>query len=490
MPTTPDPAMFVIFGATGDLSRRKLLPALASAYRRGELDGQHHVVGLSSDTTLTEAKFRELCRAALAKAKVADDLAATICNERLHFQTIGKGTPEDYRALKARLHALSETLGLPQNYAFYLALPPAVMPRTVAGLDAAGLSQSNGWVRLVIEKPFGHDLASAQELNAILHKHFKEEQIYRIDHYLGKETVQNLLVFRFANPIFEALWNRERIQSVEITVAEELGVEQRAGYYDTSGALRDMVQNHLTQLLTLVAMEIPSAFAADAIRYEKIKVLRSIAPIDLSRVVRGQYAAGELDGAKVKSYLEEEDVPEGSTTETFVAMQLDIDNWRWQGVPFYLRTGKRLKQRSTQIVVRFRDAPVSLFKAAGVKMDMADMLLITLQPDEGFSLHFDVKAPGEPFTLKRIPLSFRYNDVFEEMPDSYETLLLDVLYGDQTLFVHGDEAEESWRLYKPVLENPPPPTPYAPGSWGPDAAAEFAIPQPTMYPAAHSVGSR
>jgi glucose-6-phosphate 1-dehydrogenase len=479
MPTNPDPAMFVIFGATGDLSRRKLLPALAHAYQRGELDSNHHVVGLSSDTTLTESKFRELAREALRAAKVPAEDLARFCDKRLHFQTIGKGTPEDFRTLASRLYALSEALGLPQNFAFYLALPPNIMPRMVAGLDGAGLSRSNGWVRLVIEKPFGHDLESARELNATLHKHFKEKQIYRIDHYLGKETVQNLLVFRFANPIFEALWNRERIQAVEITVAESLGVEQRARYYDTSGALRDMVQNHLTQLLTLVGMEVPSAYAADAIRYEKIKVLRSVAPIDPSRVIRGQYTAGEVDGVEVKGYLEEQGVPPNSTTETFVAMQLNIDSWRWQGVPFYLRSGKRLKARTTQIKVRFRDAPISFFKAAGVQLDTADVLLITLQPDEGFSLHFDVKAPGEPFELKRIPLSFKYKTLFDEMPEAYETLLLDVLYGDQTLFVHGDEAEESWRLYQPILENPPAPHPYAPGSWGPEAAGSFGLPDVT-----------
>ena len=263
---------------------------------------------------------------------------------------------------------------------------------------------------------------------------------------------------------------------MEITVAESLGVEQRARYYDKSGALRDMVQNHLTQLLTLVGMEVPSRFAADAIRYEKIKVLRSVAPIDPAQVIRGQYTAGKVGGEQVKGYLEEQDVPAGSTTETFVAMQLNIDSWRWQGVPFYLRSGKRLKERTTQIKVRFRDAPISFFKTAGVSLDTADVLLITLQPDEGFSLHFDVKAPGEPFELRRIPLSFKYKDLFDEMPEAYETLLLDVLHGDQTLFVHGEEAEESWRLYQPILENPPPPQPYAPGSWGPDAAAAFGVP--------------
>jgi glucose-6-phosphate 1-dehydrogenase len=282
--------------------------------------------------------------------------------------------------------------------------------------------------------------------------------------------VQNLMVFRFANVIFESLWNRERVRAVELTVAEDIGVGTRAGYYDKSGALRDMVQNHITQLVTLVGMEVPSAFEASAIRYEKIKVLRSIAPIDCAAVVRAQYTAGEVGGRQVCGYLEEEDIQASSQTETFVALRLFLDTWRWQGVPFYLRSGKRLKQRMTQITVHFRDVPVSLFKNIGEVIDTPDVLVITLQPDEGFSLHFDVKMPGLPFRLKRVPLSFKYKQLFDEMPEAYETLLLDVWLGDQTLFVHADEVQESWRIYTPLLESPPALLTYPAGSFGPREA--------------------
>jgi len=477
MSGTPDPCQFVIFGATGDLSRRKLLPALGRAYTRGELGTRHQLIGVSSNTSISDEAFRKTARESLAAAGIPAEVIARVCEACIFFQPIGKGTKEDYQALARRLDELRDAADMPANRAFYLALPPSAMPAAVKNLDEVGLSKGSGWVRVVIEKPFGYDLQSARELNAMLHRHFDESQIYRIDHYLGKETVQNLLVFRFANFIFETIWNRERIHSVEITVAESLGVETRAAYYDKSGALRDMVQNHLTQVLTLIAMEVPSAFQADAIRYEKIKVLRSIHQVNMSDVIRGRYAAGQIDGHAVAGYLEEPGVPPGSNTETFIAMKLEVDSWRWQGVPFYLRTGKRLKQRMTRIAVRFRDAPVSLFKQTGVSMDTADVLCITLQPDEGFSLHFDVKAPGEPFELRRIPLSFKYKDLFEEMPEAYETLLLDVLSGDQTLFVHGDETEESWRLFTPLLENPPPMHAYPAGSWGPKQAEHLAIPE-------------
>ncbi|MEM9074987.1 MAG: glucose-6-phosphate dehydrogenase, partial [Myxococcota bacterium] len=371
--------------------------------------------------------------------------------------------------------------GLPQNRTFYLSLPPKAFPAAMKGLALVGLDESEGWTRLVVEKPFGRDLASARELNAITHQYFREEQIYRIDHYLGKETVQNLLVFRFANAIFESMWNRERVQSVTITVSESLGLGTRAGYYDGIGALRDMVQNHLTQLLTLVAMEPPSSFDADAIRYEKIKVLRSMAPIDASKVIRGQYDHGEVDGEKVIGYLEEEGVPMTSATETFVALQLEVDNWRWKGVPFYLRTGKRLGAKSSRILVQFRDVPVSLFRSMGAKLDTTDVLVITLQPDEGFELHFDVKAPGDPFRTKRIPLTFDYGAAFDEIPPAYETLLLNVLSGDQTLFVHADEVEESWRVYTPLLDNPGIIHRYRSGTWGPKEADHLALPEPELW---------
>jgi glucose-6-phosphate 1-dehydrogenase len=477
MSGSPDPSQFVIFGATGDLSRRKLLPALGRAYARGELGAGHQVIGTSSDASIDDEAFRKTVREALDAAGIPGEVSAKVCAECFFFQPIRRGIDDDFKVLARRLDELRAKADMPNNRAFYLALPPSAMPGVVKNLDEAGLSKSSGWVRLVIEKPFGTDLKSARDLNAMLHRHFDESQIYRIDHYLGKETVQNLLVFRFANFIFETIWNRERIHSVEIAVAESLGVETRAAYYDKSGALRDMVQNHLTQVLTLVAMEVPTAFQADAIRYEKIKVLRSIHEVHAEDVVRGRYAAGRIDGHTVAGYLDEPGVAADSNTETFVALKLEIDNWRWQGVPFYLRTGKRLKQRMTRIAVRFRDAPVSLFKHSGVSMDTADVLCITLQPDEGFSLHFDVKAPGEPFELKRIPLSFKYKDIFKEMPEAYETLLLDVLSGDQTLFVHGDEAEESWRLFTPLLEDPPPIYAYPSGSWGPKEAEHIGIPE-------------
>ncbi|MGB6231869.1 MAG: glucose-6-phosphate dehydrogenase, partial [Candidatus Acidiferrales bacterium] len=327
-----------------------------------------------------------------------------------------------------------------------------------------------GWVRLVIEKPFGRDLASAQALNKVVHENFEEKQVYRIDHYLGKETVQNLLVFRFANSLFEPQWNRDRIESVEITVAESLGVEHRAGYYEGAGALRDMIQNHLTQLATLTAMEVPEAFRADAIRREKVKVLHSVLPIRLEDVVLGQYAAGEIDGEDVAAYRDEPGVAKDSQTETFVALRLEIENWRWHGVPFFLRTGKRLPKRASQIVVNFRRPPVWIFKPFDGDTIQSNSLVIAIQPDEGFDLYFEIKAPGPGVRIQQSDLRFRYSDLFPPLPEAYETLLLDVLQGDMTLFVSDDWVEASWRLYTPLLENKPKVVPYAAGSWGPAEA--------------------
>jgi glucose-6-phosphate 1-dehydrogenase len=305
--------------------------------------------------------------------------------------------------------------------------------------------------------------------------------VYRIDHYLGKEAVQNLLVFRLANGLLESAWNRDRVQSIQITVAETLGVGTRAGYYETSGALRDMVQNHLSQLLTLVAMEVPASFDADAIRFEKRKILRSIVPIERSNVVRGQYAAGQVEGQRVRGYLDEHGVPETSNTETFMALKLFVDSWRWQGVPFYLRTGKRLARAMTQIAVRFRDPPVSFFRRLGIDRAPSGMLVITLQPDEGFALYFDIKVPGESFQVERIPLRFRYQERFAGVPEAYATLILDLLEGDQTLFVHAEEVEESWRVFMPLIEDPPPVRLYRAGSWGPPEADSFAIDDTSLW---------
>ncbi len=324
---------------------------------------------------------------------------------------------------------------------------------------------------MVIEKPFGTDLASAQVLVDILRQSFHEEQIFRIDHYLGKETVQNLLAFRFGNSLFEAMWNRDRIAAIEILVSEELGVGTRAGYYDQSGATRDMIQNHLTQLLTLVAMEVPPHIDAESVRYEKAKVLRSLAPLSKSDVVFGQYGPG----GGLPGYLDEDDVPRGSRTETFAAVRCSIMNWRWQGVPFYLRTGKRLPRRVTRIGVQFRESPVCMFEDEGVCDVHRNVLTMTLQPDPGFAMYMNVKEPGSAVSLEQFPLRFRHDEHFKALPDAYETLLLEVLRGDQTLFVHSDEVLRSWEVFDPVLSMKHDIQPYAAGSWGPDAAARFGI---------------
>jgi len=478
--TPPAPSLFIIFGGTGDLARRKLLPALARLAATGRL-GHCHVVGVTRETDHDDHSYRKLVAECLANAGLDQATQHALCAEHLHYQTIGDGSEADFRALSDRLLALESEHGLEQNRTFYLSLPPQAFTPTMQGLASVGLNESEGYTRLVVEKPFGRDLPSAQALNQVTHQYFREDQLYRIDHYLGKETVQNLLVFRFANTIFESLWNRDRVASVMITVSEELGLGTRAGYYDGIGALRDMVQNHLTQLLTLVAMEPPGSFSAEAIRYEKIKVLRSMAPINPGKVIRGQYDHGHVRGEPVCGYLDEEGIPMDSTTETFIAMELEVDNWRWKGVPFYLRSGKRLGAKSSQVAVSFRDVPVSLFQSMGAKLDTSDVLLITLQPDEGFSVHLDVKAPGDPFRTKQIPLAFSYADRFDDIPPAYQTLLLNVMNGDQTLFVHADEVEHSWRLYTPLLDNPPIIHRYRAGSWGPREADHLAIEQTHLW---------
>jgi glucose-6-phosphate 1-dehydrogenase len=477
-----DPHLLVVLGGTSDLMRRKLLPAIYRLLAGGAVCGPLIILGASRQAGLTDAGFRDLTAEALAAQGVPPDAAGLWCGKCLYFQSLGAGTPEDFQALAARVQTLEQEHHLPGNRVFYLALPPTAYLASIAGLGAAGLNQTPGWTRLVVEKPFGNDLASATALNEQIHQYFDESRVYRIDHYLGKETVRNLLVFRFANAIFEPLWHRNLVKSIQITVAESLGVGGRAGYYDHAGALRDMVQNHLTQLLTLTAMEVPVAFDAESIRTEKAKILRAIPPVVPADVIYGQYTRGAVNGQEAPGYREEPGVSPDSSTETFVALKLHIENWRWQGVPFYLVTGKRLPTRLTQIAVTFRCPPVWVFDPHYVGTCSPNVMVFTVQPDEGFDLHFEVKAPGEPLQFKTKSLKYRYTEGFAPLPDAYDTLLLDIMAGDQTLFVRADEVEWAWRLYARALDPPPAAVhPYPAGAWGP-AGADRCLewPDPTV----------
>jgi len=466
-----DPHIFVVFGGRGDLMGRKLLPAIYHLTTEGFLDKGCVVLGVARSGDFDDDSFRKWARKSLEDAGVSDKKPlGKWCDGCLYYQSLGDESDAEFDALAKRIEDLESAHELPGNRAFYLALPPKAFTSTIEALGKKGLNRSKGWTRVVVEKPFGRDLESAKSLNQLLHRNFTESQIYRIDHYLGKETVQNLLVFRFANSIFESLWNRDRIDNVQITVGEELGVEGRAGYYEQAGAVRDMVQNHLAQLLTLTAMEAPAAFEADAIRYEKAKVLRSVRPLRPEDVVMGQYEAGKIDGEDVPGYKELEGVAKSSRTETFAAMRIEIPNWRWQGVPFYLRTGKRLPQRTTQIIITFRPAPISIFHPFQASNVHSNRLVITLQPNEGFDLSFEVKEPGEGVAVKTQQLDFRYDEAFAPLGDAYETLLLDIMTGDQTLFVRSDEVESSWELFTPLLEQALPAYGYPAGTWGPEEA--------------------
>jgi glucose-6-phosphate 1-dehydrogenase len=468
--------LFVVFGASGDLVRRKLLPALfwMDGAPAGSPPGLF-VLGTSRHA-LGDEGFRELGSKALA----ASDLPlprngrAGWCRSALYHQALGRGTPRDYARLATRIQAIEQEHGLPGNRVLYLALPAPAMPAVIRRIGAAGLANSPGWTRIVVEKPFGVDLRSARRLNAELHRYFREKAIFRIDHYLGKETVQNLLVFRFANAIFEAIWNRARIDHVEITVAESLGVEDRAAYYEKEGALRDMVQSHLTQLLALAAMEVPSSLDPEFIRNEKVKLLRAISVPKDSDVVRGQYTAGRIGPARVVGYRSEKGVRRASRTETFVALRLEVHNFRWEGVRFFLRTGKRLPTKCSEIVIVFRPPPVWFFSGGRTAENTVNRLTITLQPNEGIELAIEIKRPGRAIRVDSERLHFRYAEAFGPLEDAYPTLLLDLLRGDQTLFVRSDESEESWRLYDALLRHPPPLHRYRAGTWGPAAAAGLA----------------
>jgi glucose-6-phosphate 1-dehydrogenase len=469
-----DPHLFVVLGATSDLMQRKLLPTLYRLKAGGAVAKPLIILGSSRRKEMNDEGFRALAREALAADGTLPETLASWCSGCLFFQSLGAGTPEDFRALADRIQTLERQHRLPGNRIFYLALPPTTYMPVIDGLGQAGLSRSPGWTRLVVEKPFGQDLASAMALNEQIHRYFTESQVFRIDHYLGKETVQNLLIFRFGNAIFEPLWHRNLVKSVQISVAETLGVEGRAGYYDQTGALRDMVQNHLTQLLALTAMEVPVSFDAESIRTEKAKVLRAIPPVRPEHVTYGQYTRGAVNGQEVPGYREEPGVSPDSHRETFVALKLSIENWRWEGVPFYLITGKRLPRRLTQIAVTFRCPPVWVFEPSYGGTCSSNVLIFTVQPDEGFDLHFEVKAPGEPLHFRTQSFRYRYAEGFAPLPEAYDTLLLDLMAGDQTLFVRADEVEWAWRLYAPALDPDPASVLFYPaGTWGPPAAERF-----------------
>jgi glucose-6-phosphate 1-dehydrogenase len=468
-----EPHLFVVLGATGDLMQRKLLLALYHLHEQGKLPEGSRILGVAR-AGLDDEKFRGVCAKALGGLKAGSGAdVRRFCELTLFYQSLAAEGADGYKGLRARVEQLEKEQGLPGNRIFYLALPLEAFAPTLEGLGSAGLNRGPGWTRVVIEKPFGRDLASARELNGLAHKYFDEKQIYRIDHYLGKETVQNLLVFRFANAFVEADWDRGHIEHVEVTVAESLGVEGRADYYESSGALRDMVQNHVTQILTLVAMEPPARRNEDDIRDEKVKVLRSLEPIAPEDVVRGQYLRGTVDGKPVPGYREESGVSPTSDTETYIALRLKVANWRWHNVPFFVRSGKRLREKSTRVVVTFKAPPVSFFQTESEYELNPDRVTILLQPEEGFELAFEIKVPGREMKVQTHRMKFHYADVFGELPDGYETLVLDVMLGDANLFVRADEVEESWRIYAPVLEHPPPVVFYAAGSDGPDSARQL-----------------
>ena len=475
--------ILVIFGASGDLAAKKLLPALGNLAAGGFLEGQFAVLG-TGRTLLDDDSFRARCKGVLAGCTEGG-----LPPEALHYQPLDPANADAFSALRRRIEALDAQYHAGGNVLFYLAVPPTQYASIITGLAHAGLNRAESaqaWRRIIIEKPFGRDLASALALNRHVLKHFREEQVFRIDHYLGKETVQNLLVTRFANGIFEPLWNRNYIQRVEITSAETEGIGGRSGYYEQAGALRDMVQNHLLQLVALTAMEPPATADARAIRNETLKVFQSLrppGPEEIARnVVRGQYTASKIRGQPVAGYREEPGVNPESRTETYAALKFFIDNWRWNGVPFLIRSGKRLPTRVTEIVIHFRQAPHLLFQPSQ-PLSAANQLVIRIQPDEGLLLKVGMKVPGTGFRVRDVGLDFHYSELSgTRLPDAYERLLLDCIQGDATLYLRSDAMEATWGFVDPILkawESSPDNIKlhgYPAGTWGPETADELVEP--------------
>ena len=490
------PCSLIIFGASGDLAKLKLIPAIYELMREGLLPESFTVIGYSR-TEMSHDEFRDRCREAVqtnarsvksGDGGVDDELLARLC-DGAYYHAGSYDDDDSFKSLGTFLDELDEKHGTQGNRLFYLSTPPSTFVPVTESLADNGLvtrgDNTESWQRVIIEKPFGTSLETAQELNRQLLAVLEETQIFRIDHYLGKETVQNLMVMRFANSLFEPLWSSSYIDHVQITVAESVNADGRAGYYDKSGALRDMVQNHLFQLLALTAMEPPASLDARNIRDEKVKVFRSMRPIDPRKVddvaVRGQYGAGTAGGKETDGYLKAEGVPHDSTTETFVAAKFHIDNWRWNGTPFYVRTGKAMCEKLSEIVVRFKRPPQTLFAAdcavGGAKL-LTNDLIIRVAPDEGLSLRINAKVPGGTLEIKEVALDFAYSETFNKQPpEAYERLIHDAMAGDQTLFIRNDEAEAAWRVVEPILEgwaeHARPPQGYDPGGWGPEAAGDL-----------------
>jgi len=478
-----EPAIMTVFGAGGDLAQRKLVPALFNLFLDGWLPEQFRIVGLDR-TPMDVQAFRQHLREGVdrfSRRGKAKDQDWDRFSSHLAYLVADFADQEAFSLLSDRIAACEKEWGQPADRIFYLATPPTMMELIAQQLHRAGLSDDRERVRIVFEKPFGRDLESACKLNDVLTSFFAETQIYRIDHYLGKETVQNILAFRFANALFEPIWDQRYIDHVQITVAEEVGVGHRGGYYDQAGALRDMIQNHLLQILCLVAMEPPVSFGADEIRNKKVDVLRAIRPIPTKDVmdqfaVRGQYGEGQIDGRHVPAYRHENDVSSTSNTETYAALKLFIDNWRWQNVPFYLRTGKCLPARISEVSVVFRPVPHQSFPKPALEGWETNRLVIQIQPNEGIAMCVQAKRPGLEVRLDSVAMEFCYQEVFQTpSPEAYETLLLDVLQGDATLFMRADQIEAAWSVVTPVLEAWAAKAPvgfpnYPAGSWGPEAA--------------------
>ena len=461
----PEAQDIVIVGATGDLSRRKLLPAVYNLEAADLLPGAGSIIGLAP-SDLDDDRFRAFTRESIEQFSrtALDEVSWTRLASRLTFVRLEE---DGYGRLAERARE-SERL-------VYLAVPPSAVPGIIRSLHDAGLVQGT---RLVIEKPFGRDLASAKELNNTVHEVFDESQVFRIDHYLGKETVQNILVFRFGNALYERAWNREAIDHMQITVAESLGVEGRGAFYEEAGALRDIVQNHVFQVLGLLTMEPPVSLAPEAIRDEKSKVFSAMRPLDPTSTVRSQYVAGTIDGEAMPGYREEQGVAPDSQTETFFAAQVEIDSWRWAGVPFYLRTGKRLRRRTTEVSIVFRDVPLCFFEETDAQDLRPNHLVLRIQPEEGITFTFLAKQPGPQVSVQQVGMDFSYRDSFMTEPaEAYERLLHDVMEGDHTLFAREDSVERAWKAVQPALDNPAPLCTYPAGSWGPPEADRLIAPR-------------